>query len=382
MRNVYEHFGYWYDWLQENGSPSLKGKTISQLIEYQHELNVKSAQSMKIVNRREILGEIVRFVYSKTNGDALRGRYAKKLLYDVTSVFSVALEENGGFPAVKKTDLNKIKGQPNVRKTLSFDKVRRIIKSGSQVYRAAFSVMLASGCGESEVIQFSDNGIDELRRILRKPEHLEPDIIRIELKARKSNSDSYCTMIGGSALTELQAYLELRDEMEASHEGEFPDSVFVNQWRKPLTVKNLREYWLDQLKAQGEYVTKHGENKSRSGLNLHLLRSVFRTRWEKSGASTVVAEGFMGHTVDALGYNRIMNDREWTLQQYLTAVRWLDVNQPDPDEAYREVQKIRAEYEELKKEVMTRREIDPVMEKLVRNPKFLELIKELAKEEA
>jgi len=64
---------------------------------------------------------------------------------------------------------------------------------------------------------------------------------------------------------------------------------------------------------------------NRYGKNVHELRDVFRTLWEKSSGKGAAAEYFMGHTVDPLEYNKAYSDEEYSREQYLEALPYLQI---------------------------------------------------------
>jgi hypothetical protein len=79
------------------------------------------------------------------------------------------------------------------------------------------------------------------------------------------------------------------------------------------------------------YIVWDGKEKSRRyGKNLHELRDLFRTQWEKSGSSPVGAEFCMGHTVDPLGYNKAYRDEAYTRNLYNKTSSWLNILSEDP----------------------------------------------------
>lgn len=79
---------------------------------------------------------------------------------------------------------------------------------------------------------------------------------------------------------------------------------------------------------------------------------MFRTRWEKSGASGAAAEFFLGHVVDPLEYNKAMRDSGYALDQYQIAEPWLNIVSSDPTKVdAREVRRLRQEYESQRAEI-------------------------------
>ena len=86
----------------------------------------------------------------------------------------------------------------------------------------------------------------------------------------------------------------------------------------------LQHYWMDRLTKLGLVKRRKGRGQ-RYGKNLHELRDVFRTQWEKSPAKGSVAEYMMGHKVDPLEYNKAHKDDKWTLQEYKKARSMLEI---------------------------------------------------------
>ena len=86
----------------------------------------------------------------------------------------------------------------------------------------------------------------------------------------------------------------------------------------------------------------------RYGKNLHELRDLFRTRWEKSGARGAAAEFFMGHVVDPLDYNKAYRDEAFARAQYLEAEPWLNVVSEEPSKVdVGEVRSLRHQLDDL-----------------------------------
>ena len=64
-----------------------------------------------------------------------------------------------------------------------------------------------------------------------------------------------------------------------------------------------------RLKRLGLIIGKRGKS-ARYGKNLHEIRDLFRTRWEKSGASGAAAEFFKGHA-RALNHFCVKKNDKW-----------------------------------------------------------------------
>ncbi|MEM4727206.1 MAG: hypothetical protein QXD04_03000, partial [Candidatus Bathyarchaeia archaeon] len=107
--------------------------------------------------------------------------------------------------------------------------------------------------------------------------------------------------------------------------------IFYTNYGTRLTEGTVRTYWLRKLERLGliERTRGHG---ARYGKNLHELRDLFKTRWRLSGCDTEVAEFFLGHEIDRLGYDKSPWEYpEWYEQQYRRAEPWLNILSEDPE---------------------------------------------------
>ncbi|MEM2127798.1 MAG: hypothetical protein QXH67_06220 [Candidatus Bathyarchaeia archaeon] len=244
---------------------------------------------------------------------------------------------------------------PRVVGNLSVEVFRQILAGCNRLYRAAFLCMFQGGMGSGELVWWSLNGYEELVRRLERREHP----IRVDLPGRKRmrNIRPYYTFIGRDAITALQEYL--KGEVRAGREA-----IFINQYGKPLTTKNLTFYWTERLRRLGLAKPQGGVGKGiRYGSNPHELRDLFRTRWEMSGAPGVAAEYFMGHTIDPMQYNKAYRDVDYMMECYLRAEPWLNILSEEPDkvstfkfEQIRRQQleterRLREELEQMRKEI-------------------------------
>jgi len=84
-------------------------------------------------------------------------------------------------------------------------------------------------------------------------------------------------------------------------------------------------FWHDKCFKLGIIKAKDQGNKTRYGKNIHQIRSLFRSQWQKSSAEAMPAEFFMGHTVDPLGYNQAHIDEKYMKKQYKKAEPMLSI---------------------------------------------------------
>lgn len=286
-------------WLQENGG-SFKDYTPDELITYQQEADNGS--------KYDVLDLLQAYMISQKGKryKTLKGRYAA-----LRSFFShnrAELPKDGSF---------KLKGDlPVVEKVLTVENARDMALAMNPTYRAITLCMLQAGMGVSELEAWSLTGWDSLKTQLED----DPKIIRIELPGRKKmrNIRPYYSFIGNDAIAALKVYLEKRPEDAGA--------IFVNQFGDPIRASSISWMWLEKSKRIGVITPEdmRGTEK-RYGKNIHLLRSLFRTLWQKSPANGTVGEFLMGHQIDELGYNRFFTDKTWTQKEYAKAAGFLDI---------------------------------------------------------
>ena len=198
--------------------------------------------------------------------------------------------------------------------------------------------------GQEELIYWSNNGWEKLRLDLKG----DPEVIRVDLPGRKKykNKVPYFTFIGPDAIAAIRDWVKLRPpEVEA---------IFTGQYKDPITKDALSQHWNIYLKRTGIIQAKeNGDVRNRYGKNLHELRDVFRSQWEKSPAKSLAAEYFMGHQVDPLEYNKAYNDENYARSQYLRALPMLQLvssHRPFGKVDVNEVELLQARIQELEDE--------------------------------
>jgi integrase len=246
----------------------------------------------------------------------LHGRAKAKERY-LASVKSFFLHNRAELP--RDPSFRIVADEPPVVSTLTVEDIRKVVLKSNPLYRAVFLCMLSGGMGCGEVVTWSNTGYQSLRLQLESGTYP----IKVALPGRKMarNKRPYYTFLGRDAVNALKLYMK--------HRPEGCPAIFVNQKGTPISEKILAQYWLRALKKLG--LVTEGQGKSiRYGKNPHELRDVFRTRWHKSGADSLCAEFFMGHEIDPLGYNKAMDDEDYTRKEHRKAERWLNVLSDDP----------------------------------------------------
>lgn len=232
---------------------------------------------------------------------------------------------------------------PPVEGTLTVEDIRKVIMRSNSTYHAIFLAMLQSGMDISSFEFWNLNGWDSLKKELEK----DPKVITIWLPGRKKrrNKMPFQTFIGPDSVEAIKTYLPqregAREAFERSEKGrrnraqrkgepyverEFKTAIFYTKFGEPIDCKALQKYWMRQTIRLGMVKRlKNGYRGNRYEKNLHELRDVFRSQWEKSPAKASVAEYMMGHKVDPLEYNKAHRDEAWTRKEYDKALPMLQI---------------------------------------------------------
>jgi len=310
-------------YLDDSGS-EFAGYTPDMLIEYQ-----KNRSKREDFEEYAILDVIQSWVNSM---DHLRAESKKGYYKAIKSFF---MHNRAILP--KDPSFNIRSNVAPVKSELTFEVVRNVILASKPRYQAIFTIMVQSGLDLESFIHWNETGYDSLMKQLQSKKNGEP--IRIELPGRKNskNIENFYTFFGGDAIDKLVQYLKIR--------GNEKGRIFN-------TSKHaMRQYWTRQLKRLGYIEAKNNNYKgNRYGMNLHKLRQVFKSRWRLSGVDNELAEFFLGHTIDALGYDRSpWLDPEWYMDKYLEAESWLNILSEDPlNVPRREASALRRELMETK----------------------------------
>lgn len=307
-------------WVQTNGG-RFSGYTPDQLVEYQKRCDNGSKFDMLDLIQSYIL--------------TLRGRYSTKKRYysDLRSLFAHNRAPLPRDPSFQLTgDLPKVQG------TLTVEEVRDLVLSSKPVYRAIFLCMFQGGMDQETFEYWNINGWKSLQAQLRR----DPEVVKIDLPGRKraKNRRPYYTLVGRDAIEALQTWLQYRpDRIPKLDENGKPildekgrpllienPYIFTSQYQGPITKPSLEMYWRRRCRRLGIVERKRGGGRGvRHGKNLHELRDVFRSQWEKSPAKGSVAEFLMGHVVDPLEYNKAFRDEQFVREEYMKALPMLQI---------------------------------------------------------
>ena len=245
---------------------------------------------------------------------------------------------------------------PTSQGDFSFEELRALLSGCNRLYRAMLISMFMGGMGAGELIHWSNHGWDSFIEQIESGARF----IRVDLPGRKMrrNAENYYTLLGRDARKALGAYLEER--------GREPGAIFQNQRGNPVQVQNINIYLRRHFRRLGSLRSQGGNGPgARYGKHPHELRDLFRTRWHLSGANALVAEFFMGHRVDPLGYNKAMRNREYVVSEYMKAEPWLNVLSEDAEKvSRREVKWLEEEHVALKEEMERYKGLEAVVRDL------------------
>lgn len=336
----------WLTWMQVNGG-EFSGKSLDEMVEFQKRTTGE--------DRYQLLDLVETWVQS-TPGTA---SYKRRLLGAIRGFFT---KNRADFPRDPSFQIRAEKAPVNG--DLPVEEINRMLSASNRCMRAVALSMVSGGMGWEAIEYWNSTGLKSLRAQLSAGTHP----IRVDLPGRKKNRNikPYYTLLGRDAVDALEAWLEVRPE--GTH-------IFYSSIGTPLSYIAFKSYWLRHLKRLGLTDAKPtGDTGRRTGKSPHELRDVFRTRWEKSGASGTVAEFLMGHVGDPLGYNKATSDESYVRAEYRKAERWLNVVSMDPSkvstdrviELEEELQKVKSQkdgrMEELQRQIMEQqRTIDLMM---------------------
>ena len=292
-------FKRFYKWMRENGV-EIGDLSPDELVVLQSE----AANS----ERFNVLDVLQRYV----GENRARLSYKKKMYKCIRSFFlhnRAELPHDGSF---------NIRGdKPKTVGTLTVDEVKLIILASKSVYQAAFMCMFQGGMGGDEICYWSVNGWPKLEEDLRG----DSDLIEIDLPGRKAKKfeEPYYTLIGRDAIEALRKWLPYRPENTPY--------IFTNQYDEAITPHALQIYWVRVGRRIGviDPIKRGGGRGHQTGKNLHEIRDVFRSQWEKGPAKASVAEFMMGHVVDPLEYNKAFRDEGWVKKEYNKALPLLQI---------------------------------------------------------
>ncbi len=329
-RDVGYSFKRWMDWTSLNGGQFSKFSP-DDLVDHQAKGDNGS--------RYEILDLIQKYIRDLN----LRAKSKSKYYTTLRSFFlhnRAALPEDPSFKI--RSDVAPVKSR------LTLDIYKKVVMAANECYAAIYTSMFQGGMGIGEFLYWNETGYESLIEQLKE----DPDIIKIEIPGRKQskNKGAFYTFIGRDAIRSLKVWLGVRPEGAPT--------IFVNQYKVPISEEALRMYWTRKLKRLG-FIKQIGASRgNRYGMNPHEIRDLFRSRWRVTGVDQNVAEFMMGHSeaLDKLGYDKSpFLDPAWYEDQYQEAQTWLNVFSEDPQKVpKKEMETLRRKNREYEAELSKR----------------------------
>jgi len=293
-RRAYEHIIYHYfQWLKKN-----KGfQNAKQLLEDYGRSKDKPREHYKMAEEYVMKGELgtKSYLFRAQNWNTIRSFYKDnwcslpdvKLDLRITETDEAKLREKQGLEPMRLEDVKTLLGPAKIRD------------------KAICLILLASGMRTGDFCwQFNTT---EAPNILRQL-HEGKCPIKINLLASRSTEKrpQYFTFIGKDAIDALKQYLAVRGEPK---EGE---PIFITQMGKPMQGKVIDKQ-VEILKKQSGLVKKD--------FTPHGFRRLFKSEAIHQGVTEVIAEFFLGHQLDAMGYNILDQTRpEYFESEYITKI--------------------------------------------------------------
>lgn len=304
--------------------------------------------------------------------------------------------------------------------------LEKILHSCDETHRAAFMVEFQSGGTPGETIFISHEHNQYIREEIKKGGR----IIRLDMPGHKHSFGRlpYYTFIGDDAITCLKSMFKKQGYKEKP-------TLFVNQYDEPLTKHDLQAYFtvhaikLGLIKPATKPCEKCGGETSRvrsrkfredrrivyvcsncgnvqlssfsarekGGIRYKIktyeLRDLFKTECHRSLQSNnnfdlTVADFLMGHTIDKLGYDKLMKDWKYGLSEYRKVLSFLNVLSENPrvidrNEINVELEKSHGEVEALKQQMFEMRRDSAAfheISEILRDPEKLRRFKEILKD--
>jgi hypothetical protein len=177
---------------------------------------------------------------------------------------------------------------------LSWPNAERIIGAAKEPYRSAYRFLLWAGLGLDEFAEIQNSST--IQTDIEKQRTNEQPYIRIDLRPRKSNTDTYYALVPKLHVPKFPMLtLRYESKEKRSRGGKFIGNLA------------METNWTRACKRVGLY---------QHGMGPHTLRSAFSSQCGKLGIKPEVAEFQMGHgPADQLGYRRELEDEEYVAHE-------------------------------------------------------------------
>jgi len=217
--------------------------------------------------------------------------------------------------------------QPELSKEpayLTWDEAQKVCDAASSPYNLVFRIMLHSGWGAGEFLQFNKEAIWAAVKA-KLATGGNGDYFRFGFKGRKKNRRPFYSLIptkvlGEAVALEAQGKIILplsaggptiKDEEGKPKKEKTREELTKEMSGLPLDDSNIettRRYMESAFKTalrRAPIILTQGSP------SLHELRDTFLTRAVQVGCSDSAANFVMGHALDKLGYNKCDRDEAW-----------------------------------------------------------------------
>jgi len=185
--------------------------------------------------------------------------------------------------------LNLKSGHSKPHPLLLWDEAQRIISLADSKYQPIYRLM-AWGMDAQRFVELN-NDPEKIQKIKEQLKDITKPFIRVDFDRRHGNESPFYMLIPRALVEGL------------------PVRTVNGQPEKHPT--NIRANWRMALRSAG--VPIDGEH------GAHNLRAYWKTEATKRGLDEALRQHQLGHTVDPLNYQRIMQDEEWVTEQFRKA---------------------------------------------------------------
>jgi integrase len=189
---------------------------------------------------------------------------------------------------------------------LSWEEAERVCDAASSPYNLVFRIMLHSGWGSGEFLQFNkEQTWVAVKAKVAAPTPDQP-YFRFAFKGRKKNRKPFYSLVPLKVLKDCVA-LEAKGKIKLplSHRGKSGKTL------SPLDDSHIttnRRYLSSAFRTALKRATV---TLTQGSPTPHELRDSFLTRAIQTGCSPSAANFVMGHVIDRLGYDKSSKDEKW-----------------------------------------------------------------------
>jgi len=237
-----------------------------------------------------------------------KGFPASKKKSTYTAIRSFYKHNKGELPSYVIRFNDKEPRHTVTQQPITLDEVRQMLTNADPRMKAVFLCMLQSGMDRSTFTEhFNFNCWSEIAKQLggENPDlwDLSKAPVKISLYRTKTQV-RYYSFLGLDAVKALQSWLHVR-QMLTGQPVKAGDPLFITSQRNPVQKQSLSVAFNNLAFASGLESRKYGKpSEIRYRFHCHELRDTFRTACTVAGLDFPVAEFFIGHSTEKLGYDK------------------------------------------------------------------------------